>query len=694
MDLFELENRIRILLSELVSPILHKTAENEAMIKQSLKNCRKNKQKIEALNNEFNMSISKLVPYDEFNKRVEYLLSESKSSAQYIGYSVEILDSKLQEAIHAQSDSTSRIKSLEGKHKIYTENIEDNYRNIREFQDLINLERNKMQKQIQVFIDNQQPINENTKEKIEKLNTRLNDLNTKAFPEMTCLIEKRNFKIEELNRKVNESVENRVVPSDFILFKNKMEYDIKKINTELNENIGAIKNFLDQMLKLEINCEISDTLLQVLDLRQVKKLIPILENQLSINHTNKDSTIYSYQNPIKTSGDTLYNKTLAQIKNLENSIIFAKEKVNKERASKEIVNREKEKEKVPLVFSKKSFESIPQSRNSIVIQNNLINNNINKSPKEQKKIEISELKIEEIKKEPETELIKIIEKSSKETQLDKQEFEYIENNTLRSNMSDDSNGYSNIEIKEMYETIEKYSEAFNFKIQKIEQQTEISLNVLSDELKYSIKAKGSEINEINHKIEESIKDINAQFISIENLEQKINKTAEKIGKLIENIKIIHNLLIQDEEDRQSLQLTCYTEGKPRVQSPKKQKTTVSLKPECLSCSAQNSIVFSAFKMACLNYCPSDIKYQARVYTRKALIEKLGEDAINIYPDLEQSLTEDSFKLMPMNDEIIYRTKSASKVKNPRRFILDASINKSLLSTGTPSKTKGKIKIQS
>ena len=43
----------------------------------------------------------------------------------------------------------------------------------------------------------------------------------------------------------------------------------------------------------------------------------------------------------------------------------------------------------------------------------------------------------------------------------------------------------------------------------------------------------------------------------------------------------------------------------------------------MSCSGQNPVIMTAFKMACLNYSPSVIKYRHRTFTRKQLISVLG-----------------------------------------------------------------------
>ena len=75
----------------------------------------------------------------------------------------------------------------------------------------------------------------------------------------------------------------------------------------------------------------------------------------------------------------------------------------------------------------------------------------------------------------------------------------------------------------------------------------------------------------------------------------------------------------DEYDKKSISLIGTKEEKSeRPMSPTNttgSHSIVQLDKNCLSCSAQSYKIISAFKMACLSYFPSNVKYHNLDFTR-------------------------------------------------------------------------------
>merc|ERR1719359_2018834 len=98
--------------------------------------------------------------------------------------------------------------------------------------------------------------------------------------------------------------------------------------------------------------------------------------------------------------------------------------------------------------------------------------------------------------------------------------------------------------------------------------------------------------------------------------------------------------LQDTLDREDMYLLGLREeapkespqqspSKPKVQgskSPRRGKTSkiVRVEERCLSCSGQAPTVLSAFKMACLQYNPSPVKFQDVDHTRIDLLAKMEQ----------------------------------------------------------------------
>lgn len=88
--------------------------------------------------------------------------------------------------------------------------------------------------------------------------------------------------------------------------------------------------------------------------------------------------------------------------------------------------------------------------------------------------------------------------------------------------------------------------------------------------------------------------------------------------LAEGLATIQMLLAQDEKDRENIQLTGY-----RDTTRSGSKPVISLNSDCLSCSGQTHPYLAAFKMACLNYAPSLVRFRGALQPRLQVIDQVG-----------------------------------------------------------------------
>lgn len=97
-----------------------------------------------------------------------------------------------------------------------------------------------------------------------------------------------------------------------------------------------------------------------------------------------------------------------------------------------------------------------------------------------------------------------------------------------------------------------------------------------------------------------------------------------LSEVVEFCLIVHALLDQDEEDRKSIQLTGYRDQVQDTPKGRQRSAVLGLDPKCLSCCGGHTGVLAAFKVACMTYNPSPLRYRGTVYSRAQLIGTLGE----------------------------------------------------------------------
>lgn len=171
--------------------------------------------------------------------------------------------------------------------------------------------------------------------------------------------------------------------------------------------------------------------------------------------------------------------------------------------------------------------------------------------------------------------------------------------------------------------LENYIENLSIQQKNFEAGVGVNIKLLQEEIKQIILRNKQDKTDIFKQISLYHSEQKISGNSLERLENGIGSLNDVLVSIAEAAKILHLLTSQEEEDRQSLQLMGYSESKV-------QKQYISLKSDCMSCSGSNPTVLTAFKMACLNYAPSGIKYKHRNYTRKQLITVLGSISNSIW----------------------------------------------------------------
>ena len=263
---------------------------------------------------------------------------------------------------------------------------------------------------------------------------------------------------------------------------------------------------------------------------------------------------------------------------------------------------------------------------------------------------------------------------------------------IRTGLQDLSSDFN--QTKETLENTRVKLEQF---IEKLAQQQSnfetsvmVNINLLHEEIKQIILRNKQEKTDIGKQISLYHNEQKLSGGSVERLEGSLGSLNDVILSIAEVTKIIHLLTAQEEEDRQSLQLMGYSESKG-------QKAYISLKSDCMSCSGSNPTVLTAFKMACLNYAPSGIKYKHRNYSRKQLITVLGTISNGIWSQITNKVPRFSSEFGTYQSNLsLAEDLSQAQVRhkyNRSQFIELPSLNSKLFSdlSETPFSSTREIK---
>ena len=627
----DIVNKVRTMVSELMGPFMMNLAEHDGIIKKLAKKCRNNKQKIKLLDNLVKRNEVKTVNVEDFNKKIEAMDKEFSQNLEQTRFDIGNAKIVVDSYSVIAADLQTSMKFMNEKYRSVVEMVDANYKYIREFRDTIALESSRSIIASKSFIDSQNEYNHSLSEKINKLSFSISELNSKCIPSINSELDRRNLEISEIKSSIILLNSDRVLSEDLAKLKNKLEGDIVKHSDKILKESEDLRFFLHQMLGLEISCGVSNTLLKVLDSKQLKKLIPLVESQLDEKMENQYS-----KDPLNfVSTDVLYTKVKTQKKDLRTNLASYKEKLTKEEERKLQEKNQKINER------KQRLESIREGGRNIhqKLRKAHILNETTLST-EQLLIENEDLSLNSARS---------AELHFLQSQIDK-----LQNDLkIFESLKDELSQYK-------AETSKAFSGLQNLVYQyKTEFRT--TQTILSEEVHHLLKLRTKETAELQ-KILESLK-LNLSEIenNLKTTQENTETTDSTVQRLLECCKITQKLIKQDEEDRKSLQLTGMN-IQPKSKSPLKPKQSVSLKPECISCTGQGSLLLSTFKLACLNYAPSDLQYNGKVYSRLGLISKI-EKVMEKGFSAETSQANEK----PSMADMTKRAKSATRVRFARNL---------------------------
>jgi len=173
---------------------------------------------------------------------------------------------------------------------------------------------------------------------------------------------------------------------------------------------------------------------------------------------------------------------------------------------------------------------------------------------------------------------------------------------------------------ELYVFAEDHNE-FQNQVNKKLQELELRTDQFSSECSALVSQRKRDLSDINTNIRLLRSNIDNITQEKSSLHQHIVDLKRGLDNVVQVSKITCKLLGQDEADKESISLigqkSTPLKSRPTTKSG---RAPVSLERSCLSCSGNSSSITSAFKMACLAYYPSPVKYLGKSYSRKEMIE--------------------------------------------------------------------------
>lgn len=675
-ELFQFETSLRKLISELITPICNRTMVHENQLKDLTQANGRNQENIQNFEATFEKTIGKMHLVSDFNKSFGELSTSTKSSDTEIRHKFEGLSSRVDHMNHQFSDMLSRIKLLEDGQKTLKLYFEDQGKAVREFKEIVSGKLTDMQVSIMSSSQSNLDLIENFNEQVRMNSTCLNEINQKALPEIGLDIALQNSFIQELKSQIQTLTDIRVLPDDLVKLSNKLDYNVKKTYKKNRNEIKNIKSFLDKMLKIEISCGVSETLLQILDTRQIKKLIPVVEGQLS-DFTNAE-VLESTSSPHRS---LLHQNTLKRNREIEEKIFLAKEKISQDEKSPlkvpqiPVIRSSRESPIRPISEVSKEIILEKSETETQRIETNAVTIPPNENPVKTERI-YPQMREETLRTEKSQEILDKISDISFDPVLFQEQLQdlTLEVAILKSYKEESLNN------------INKCTQSLTLKVEEVHKQFTRNVYALDQEYQQLSKQRIKDLSEIRSHLNSSINEISDKVASVSGFDEQADKLAELIQSSIKTSKILYKLIAQDEIDRKTIQLSAYSENKQSCKSVIRPKLSVSLKPECMSCTGQGPLVYSAFKMACLNYAPSEIMYEGKNYTRQVLIEKLGEVL-----EENQKKIMGSEKIQPIfiNDESVIQLKA--KTRHTSRYVLGNSTSRFNFEPETPIRSRRNIK---
>ena len=659
-DQYKFENKIRAMVLDLISPTTRRMVDFQESLEEVIRHDNQHRKRLDTLDFNFATIQGKMALIDEVHKTAQDLKSGNITFEAEISSKMQQMSYTIDRSTHKVDDMSMKIITLEENFRSSRTEISEYANTVNVIKDSIIIEHKKLVRFVEKSVAEVRKLWETAEPRLEKSEYAVLAFTDNALPRMLADVENNSRGLKEFKQIVTDTLQSKFSAEEFIKFQKSVRYEHEKIYEsikQVNENHGKIEEYLDNYLPIERWNYISEAIC-MLDPKHLRKFIE--HDEVKINEL-RDRVEQEHLDIEGMSRKALecydYSATRREVMKIEIEKAELEEKASLNKARKSKSRRkhgsskeskrkrrnsphEHEEEHSDHTFpeppkpeeEKSAVEShplLPEIKSQTVIQ-------------EQPKEVIIEIPVEP-PSDPLASTLNLIPQDS-EPSISHEDSEFNDFDNTISPSPFQENVFPNIDITQFetkleelrqnldqvslnFATLTESSETFTKSTEERLQQFQQSLLNTQQDLETNLNLMHEEIKQIVLRNKQDKTDVNKQFSLqhteirgsseiVERLDQQFSTLNELLITLSEMGKILHLLTLQEEDDRQSLQLLGYTESKS-------QKAYISLKSDCMSCSGQNPVLMSAFKMACLNYSPSNVKYKHKTYSRKQLINVLG-----------------------------------------------------------------------
>ena len=514
-------------------------------------------------------------------------------------------------------------------------------------------------------------------EKIEKAALKVENFNTVALPKVTAEMEMTKRKFEEDSLEMKNHIDKMIGFEEFDKFVKSLRYEIEKTHSNikiLTENSEKVEEYLDHYLPIETFGMISETV-SYLDPKIASRFIDFDQQKfetlkleiefefLDIDGLSKRALEFyedgqkrrellkaAVINAIKKERKSI-KKNLKHLKNPEKNEIHSKKESFSKNTFDKLVNghtqdKQSEKKQENQLFIEKHVETLRIA--------DYIREDSAKVPIR----EATTLGVNEDRLVPGKSRKSLIQINEKPVNLYFPLPSRMSSRKSLSNMNSDDSNSDNQSVtsvhynkfspessgsvdpvklendlatirrsvaaleknqKSIEETAENTKKRLETSLQQFSQDLASNFAMIHGEIKLLLQKNKQNKVDLGKTLKNYQQDLKEREKIIEKVEQQFTNVSELVSQIVEFNKGIHLILSKEEEDRENLNLIGFSENS----SKSNPKSYLSLKPECITCSGNNTIITSAFKMACINYNPSPLKYNSSIISKKQLIKILG-----------------------------------------------------------------------
>ena len=576
LDVFDFENKIRHLISQLVSPALQKLEENQADIHKLKKKSDKQGDRLGKLESSQERLLKKAQTIDDVSARINSLRVEKNNLKSTTDSKFESFNSELEKFDYKISEILTRVGVYEKTEKKNKENINELKEAFKKAQESVYSNSVSLNNKVTTKINSFREKFEEFGGTVEDLKEQMKELRENAMPQLSAQVENSKRIIRDSKENIESIAKQTLTKRDLKKLENRLYDEVdqlsksfKQQNKQLRDSHQELQNYLKNSLPQEENLRVTEMLLRVADNQLLKNLVETQE-------TKFENCLYEESSHLKSQIETI--KQLVQ-EGREKLDKLEQEKQEKQ-LQKQSINAKRKRS--PSKSPQRTLEPLEEGSDSSELDGIYS--------------ELNEIKENLTKFTEETE--EAFRRFSTDLEAINQSLLANEDNLkdLTSNTKQELQKNSMTLKQEFYTNIELIRDEVQQLFKKSKNQR--------GALKQQMLSKNEEFQKEEHRI---IK-----------LETEIKNVSDLVLKVTEFCKLVNTLLEKEEEDKEAMQLMGYTEkGKPS------NKTPVSIDPNCMSCSGNSSAVIQCFKLACLSYSSSPVKYRYRTYSRKQFTKMLG-----------------------------------------------------------------------